>query len=196
MQLRSGKTIRYSNTIAASENITMLMETQASGNNKRTTIANHPMSLRSSSRPVETYPKPMMHFADMVAAQTCEKKKSDLLFRHWLITRLKTLTVSIAQVYCTNYKTTTLERVRLISEMVSVMYDHIDYITSSLGLGNFPQIMCSKLEQLSSEITTLLNGGSINGDPVYKFTQEERVFIGNVRKDMINLMVITKNRIY
>ena len=218
MQLRSGNTTRSVNTVSdrviidnarfcgkihQRENITMTIDAPTSSGKTtiKQTIAKHPMRLRSSSRRMTssqpTYPKPM-HFADMVYART-HKDEADIspegVFYKWLVARLRTLIVDDFKKtsgVCTTPRL--MDRVQLIVEMVAVLEEHIDYITTHRNFARFSQLIVSKMSELEKQITAILNGESVN-DVVFNLTYEERVVLGNARADMVKLMVITNNRL-
>ena len=222
MQLRSVNTTRSVNTVSdrviidnarfcgkihQRENITMTVETPTpapTSSGKTTikqTITKHPMRLRSSSRRMAcsqpTYPKPM-HSAYMVSART-HKDEADIspegVFYKWLVARLRTLIVDDFKKtsgVCTTPRL--MDRVQLIVEMVAVLEDHIDYITTHRNFARFSQLIVSKMSELEKQITAILNGESVN-DVVFNLTHEERMVLGNARADMVKLMVITNNRL-
>ena len=219
MQLRSGNTTRTVNTVSEMdrvidnarfcgkihqrENITMTVEAPTSSGKTTTkpTIAKHPMRLRSSSRRMagsQPYPKPM-HSAYMVSAQTHKAQANHIsqegVFYNWLVARLRTLIVDDFKKTSGVFTTPRLmERVQLMVEMVAVLEDHIDYITTHPNFARFSQLIVSKMSELAKQITAILNGESVNG-VVFNLTPEESAILGNARADMVKLTVITNNRL-
>lgn len=219
MQLRSGNTTRSVNTVSdrinidnarfcgkihQCENITMTIDAPTSSGKTtiKPTIAKHPMRLRSSNRRMgcsqPTYPEPM-HSAYMVSAQTHKAQANNIssegVFYNWLVSRLRRLIVDDFKKPSGAFTTPRLmDRVQLIVEMVAVLEEYIDYITTHRNFARFSQLIVSKMIELEKRITAILNGESVNG-VVFNLTHEERAVLGNARADMVKLMVITNNRL-
>ena len=220
MQLRSGKTIQpvsgnanndmYNNPPLCGhsqhKHITMRMRPSSKGKYKDiTSISTHPMSLRSSqsdmvpARPkntqivCHTFPQPLTNTSPIVQAIT-----STVSLKDWLVCRLKGFIMEFSTVTSTDFKEQVLKRCRVLVEMTDVMYDHIDYITSSTGFARFSHVLCEKLREFTTQITLLLNGPTLLSGRNYKcnFTPEERTFMGNARADFVRLLVIAENRLY
>lgn len=208
MQLRSGKTTRSDSNVNVDynarfygkihqrENITMTMEepTPSGKTTTKSSITKHHMRLRSY-RLVTKAAEPM-HFADMVSEQIRKDQaniRQERVFHNWLVARLRRLVVDDYKQISGVYTTPNLmERLQLMVEMVAVIKEHIDYIATCPEFARFSQLIVSKMSDLAKQITTMLNGDPDNG-VVFNLTLDERSFIGNVRADMVNLMVITKN---
>ena len=80
------------------------------------------------------------------------------------------------------------EHARLISEMVYIILEEIDFITSSPIYNNLVIRLIERLYLLKKEITNNLIS-SCN-----KFSLEDRQFLGNLRSDLVKVAVLLENR--
>lgn len=207
MQLRSGKnTCAYISKKSGyrsrvyenpqCENITIKAEMPSSGKHI-SSITKHSMILRSSCRPAfskENVPEPM-HFAEIVSARLHSKVGSHDVFLNWLIDRIQKLLTAFFEIDKLDPKPRILEHLRILAELIDVMYEHIDYITSSEQLCRISSIIFSKMVDLSKQITFILNGNPNTEGIKCEYTDDERAFMGNVRADTVKLAVMIKNRL-
>uniref|UniRef100_A0A6C0JXF1 Uncharacterized protein n=1 Tax=viral metagenome TaxID=1070528 RepID=A0A6C0JXF1_9ZZZZ len=200
MQLRSGKNIQ---TVSVSSNdsqynlrfygecnrvnITMTMDNEISSSKPSTPIiAKHSMTLRPRKSEVS-------HLS--VHLENLHINCNHELFRDWLIARLKGFIEDFHKINNRSYKKLVLERSQLFVEMTAVLYDHIDYITSSGEFVKFSHVLYSKLCEFIREITDLLNVAKQGTYGSCNFSYNERTFLGNVRADIVKLSVIMKSRL-
>jgi hypothetical protein len=161
----------------------------------------HSMILRSASLQEEVHqtmhvlsPPTVIHFQSL---NTIKNQPQSVVFRCWLIARLKGLVADFNQYDNLPYKHRVLEKTRLFVEMVAVLRENIDYIMSSPEFCNFTQTLYVKLLEFKNEITALLNGEEIESD-IYEpcdFSDAERMFLGNARVDIVKLLTIVKPHI-
>uniref|UniRef100_A0A6C0HIR1 Uncharacterized protein n=1 Tax=viral metagenome TaxID=1070528 RepID=A0A6C0HIR1_9ZZZZ len=109
-------------------------------------------------------------------------------FREWLIASLKTYSKSVNVCYGKTEENTTIERCRLLCEMMHIISEHVDYISFSYGLKSVMLILPSRLHFIKNQITASLN------NEYKEYTENERAFLGNVRADAVKLCVLLKNR--
>ena len=183
MQLRSGKIIQ---TVTA--NLTGALSKKQ-----------HSMTLRSASLQEEVHqtmqvlspPPAIIHF------QTIKTQVQSIVYRDWLISRLKGLAADFQQYDNLEYKQRVLERTRLFVEMAAVLRENIDYIVSLPVFCNFTQTLYVKLLEFKNEITALLNGEEIESASYVPcdFSDAERTFLGNARVDIVKLLTIVKPHI-
>jgi len=153
------------------------------------------MTLRSASLQEEVHqtmqvlsPPTVIHF------QSIKTQVQSIVYRDWLIARLKGLAADFHQYDDLEYKQRVLERTRLFVEMVAVLRENIDYIVSLPVFCNFIKTLYVKLLEFKNEITALLNGEEIESD-IYElcdFSDVERMFLGNARVDIVKLLTIVK----
>jgi len=136
------------------------------------------------------------HFAYMISTRFAYSEPIPLSFRDWLFARLKGFITTFNRISIEDYTQRIVERSRLFMELTAVLREHIDYITSSPALAKFSHVLYKKLLSFKNEITILLNGEKLSGScHTCNFSQEERVFLGNLRADIVSLSVITKPRL-
>jgi hypothetical protein len=221
MQLRSGKTTQIVsiNGIDATHNarfygkihngnITITMEPctppgtpsrsvpNAPGKKSTPTIAKHSMTLRPRKLQPELEKEAApQHFVSMRFAENVAiAKPKPLDLKDWLVARLKGFIGAINKMTIVNYKERILERTRLFGEMIAVLNEHIEYITSTSAFAKFSHVLHSKLITFKTELTMLLNGENpLSGSPNNcNFSHKERALLGNVRADIVKLSVIMK----
>lgn len=219
MQLRSGKTtqtmsvnsndnLRFYGQIHRG-NITMAMvpytppgsppgtprsAPPAPVNKSKPTIAKHSMTLRPRKIEQELENEQEAgHFADMMSMRLVVKPKPHD-FREWLVVRLRGFITDFSKITGGGeLRMRVLERTQLFIEMVAVLTEHIEYITSSHDFVKFSHVLYSKLIYFKNELTAVLNGEVLpdNSKPCH-FSPEERAFLGNARADIVRLSVIMK----
>jgi hypothetical protein len=132
----------------------------------------------------------------MVSMPFADRETIPLAFKDWLISRLKGLVVTFNQISIEDYNELIMERSRIFMEMTAVLREHIDYITTSPSFVKFSHVLYSKLLSYKKELTMLLNGEKLSGSRnKCNFSPDERAFLGNVRSDIVSLLVITKHRL-
>ena len=190
MQLRSGKIIQF---MSATLNGSQYHREQ----HRKPIGVKHPMTLRSSAKSQENVinqvkeiknPPTVIHF------QSIKTQVQSIVYRDWLISRLKGLAADFNKFDNLPYKQRVLERTRLFVEMVAVLRENIDYIVSSPVFCNFTQALYVKLFEFKNVITSLLNGEETVSDTYEPcdFSEVERTFLGNARVDIVKLLTIVK----
>lgn len=119
-----------------------------------------------------------------------EQAQSFLQKKEWLTNRLQRYVYEVS-IICPTIPTAELalcERARLISEMVYIILEEIDFITSSPIYNNVVITFIKRFYVLKTEITNNLNS-SCN-----KFSLEDRQFLGNLRSDLVKVAVLLENR--
>jgi hypothetical protein len=193
MQLRSGKIIQ---SMSANSNGSQYHREQ----DHKTIVVKHPMTLRSSAKSQDEgvnqvqeikNPPAIIHF------QTIKTQVQSIVYRDWLIARLKGLAADFHQYDDLEYKQRVLERTQLFVEMVAVLRENIDYIVSLPVFCNFTQALYVKLFEFKNVITSLLNGEETVSETYEPcdFSDVERTFLGNARVDIVNLLTIVKPHI-
>ena len=199
------------------ENITMRIKPLSSKDKPKskpiTYMSTHSMSLRSKQSSASTHEQDTVRLAsnqsppvnDLSSGlkvhtnqhnSTQGRHTTHLDINHWLVGRLKGFMADFNKVKGDTYEERILEKCQLFVEMTAVMYEHIDYITSTRGFVQFSHTLCKKLHEFKTELTLLLNCVNLCGSGyTCNFTPDERIFIGNARADFVKLMVITGNRL-
>ena len=212
MQLRSGKTTQTLSIDATRNaryygkihngNITITMEPytpqgtprNAPGKKSKPTIAKHSMTLRPRklAPKLEKKQEPA-HFSDMISMRLADRDIKPICFHTWLIARLRGFITTFHEIEIVNYKERILERTRLFGELIAVLHEYIEYITSTHLFANFSHVLDSKLLSFKTELTMLLNGEKLPGNSEScNFSHQERALLGNVRSDIVKLSMILK----
>jgi hypothetical protein len=188
MQLRSGKIIQ---TMSATSN--------GSQHRKPIVVSHHPMTLRSakSQENVVNQVQEIKNPPTVIHFQTIKTQVQSIVYRDWLIARLKGFATDFQQYDNLPYKQRVLERTQLFVEMVAVLRENIDYIVSLPVFCNFIKTLYEKLVEFKNVITALLNGEETVSDTYEPcdFSEVERTFLGNARVDIVNLLTIVKPHI-
>jgi hypothetical protein len=113
---------------------------------------------------------------------------TSIAFRKWLISCIKKYSNSIQSFHGLTPEITTVVRSRMLCEMIHIISEHIDYVAATKWFDPIMDILPSRLQIIKNEITAFLNSENRN------YTQHDRVFLGNVRADVVKLAVMLKNR--
>jgi hypothetical protein len=119
-----------------------------------------------------------------------EQERLLLQKQKWLIKMLQRYIYEISMI-CPTISTVELavcERARLISEMVYIILEEIDFIADSPVFNNIITNLIARFYSMKNEITDCLICGC------YQFSVEDRQFLGNLRADLVKVAVLLENR--
>jgi hypothetical protein len=193
MQLRSGKIIQ---SMCTNSNGSQYHREQ----DRKTIVVKHPMTLRSSAKSQEEVVNQVQEIKNppiVIHFQTIKTEVQSIVYRDWLIARLKGFATDFQQYDNLPYKQRVLKRTQLFVEMVAVLRENIDYIVSLPVFCNFIKTLYIKLFEFKNVITALLNGEETVSDTYEPcdFSDVERTFLGNARVDIVKLLTIVKPHI-